>query len=83
MVSKFKLSQIFKKAIKLLHLSTVCNLPAIPQFGGYEVSENGFDVVFFCDAGFTLKGSSRLTCRKDETGYNDSVPECGMLLECS
>ena len=60
--------------------STECNLPAVPQSGSYEISEDGSDISFSCDTGFTLKGLSQITCMKDGSGFNASAPECGMMF---
>ena len=61
-------------------ITTECNLPAVPQSGSYNISGDNIEVSFYCDSGFTLKGSSQITCKTDGSGYNAITPECGMLF---
>ena len=55
-------------------------MPAVPQSGGYDTSVDGSEVSFYCESGFTLKGSSQIRCMTDGSGYNASTPECGRIL---
>ena len=60
---------------------TECDLPDVPSFGSYTVSNGNNDLSFSCENGYSVKGSSMLVCLKDESGYNGPVPECGMIFK--
>ncbi|KAM4536515.1 sushi, von Willebrand factor type A, EGF and pentraxin domain-containing protein 1 [Odontesthes bonariensis] len=57
-----------------------CPTPESPEFGHRDGSNflMGGEVVFDCDVGYELIGSSRLRCL-DSGSWNDSVPYCRAL----
>ena len=59
---------------------TECDLPQIPEFGSYIISPDSTDLTFSCGTGYSLQGSRELRCSNDGTGYNASLPECGMII---
>lgn len=62
---------------------SVCNPFVSPSNGSVYLSDNGMTATISCDVGFTLNGNTNSSCLQDGSGWDNTVPVCGMCKGCS
>ncbi|KAL4230059.1 Complement receptor type [Mactra antiquata] len=54
----------------------VCDEPELTEGSGYVISDNGLNITFTCDKGYTINGGVTAECNTDGTGWNMEYPNC-------
>ena len=62
-----------------MFLFSGCNLPAIPDNGYRNVSQDGSIVSYSCETGYTINGPIEQVCLSDGSGWDAQVPDCCKL----
>lgn len=59
---------------------SVCDPPLSPSNGRVDISVDKMTATFACDLEYTLVGMTTATCQNNSSGWNTSVPKCGMVI---
>jgi len=62
--------------------SSVCEIPAGPDYGSANVSVDRSTVTYACDVGYVMIGIVTRTCQNDGLGWSDDPPTCRTYTQC-
>lgn len=68
------------KSLKNVLLYLVCDIPSPIDHGNLTILPNDTVVLYSCEVGYTLNGSSIRVCQSDGSGWDGKTPACGKMI---
>ena len=56
-----------------------CDLPPIPDYAYRNISQNGSNIRYSCETGYSLNGPTEQVCLTDGSGWDAQAPSCCKL----
>lgn len=53
-----------------------CIIPAGPEFGNLNSENDGSRLLYYCDTGYSIKGSVERNCQENGLGWDGFEPQC-------